>query len=332
MEISVVIPTCNRASLLAKTLRQLGSCAGAEALKWETIVVDNNSKDDTRGVTESLASASGNNIRYIFEPSQGASYARNRGIRESAAGIVIFIDDDMVIPPGWLIEMHRTFERYGACCVGGPVLFDPQQELPSWWDERFLAPLSVFNPGAEPIVSNRGLRKKEMLATGGNCGFLRTALERNGGFRTDIGRFGEHLGGGEDSELVLRLQRNGETVVYNPSALLYHSPDTARFTRKFLPRFYYNYGVTRCQMDMLFPEPGARVAGVARWKYRWLLLDSAKAVWGMLTGNAREALYHRTSLNYNWGYAAAIVRTKRRVLLSATPEPIPQRLQGELPV
>ncbi|MGH9468885.1 MAG: glycosyltransferase [Terriglobia bacterium] len=325
MEISIVIPTYNRAASLAETLQQLAGLEGVESLACEVIVVDNNSTGDTRQVTESFASVSRVKVRYVFERAQGASYARNRGIRESAGEILTFIDDDMVIPSPWLLQMKKAFEDFQAACVGGPVLADPRQKLPSWWDERMLAPLSVFDLGAETLISNESDRSKHMLATGGNCGFRRSALERNGGFRTDIGRFGNRLGGGEDSELVLRLQHKGETVVYYPQALLYHAPDTRRFTKESMSRFFYNYGITCCQMDMLFPESGPRLAGIARWKYRWLLQNSLKACWRMITGNSRDAFYHRMCLYKNWGYTGAILKTRRSMLLRAGPQPVPQR-------
>lgn len=326
MEISVVIPTYNRAAALAATLENLRNLEGTAGLAWEIIVVDNNSNDDTSNVTESFASRSGLNVRYVFEKVQGASYARNRGIQASKGEIVIFVDDDIVIPAQWLLEMKKAFEDYQAACVGGKVLVDKAMELPPWWDERFRAPLSVFDLGDEIIVSNQDRPVQDELAIGSNVGFRVSALVRNGGFRTDIGRFGNKYGGGEDSELVLRFQRNGERVVYYPRAAAYHSPDVSRFTENSLPDFFYNYGITCCQIDLLFPGTGPRIAGIPRWKYRWLLESSLKSCWRILRGNSKEALYYRMSLYKNWGYLQALLKTKRASLTTAQPEQVLARI------
>ncbi|MGH9327871.1 MAG: glycosyltransferase family 2 protein, partial [Terriglobia bacterium] len=53
MEISVIIPTFNRAAALTATLETLRAQEGAATLDWEIIVVDNDSTDDTRSATES---------------------------------------------------------------------------------------------------------------------------------------------------------------------------------------------------------------------------------------------------------------------------------------
>lgn len=319
LNLSIIIPTYNRANSLAGTLDSLAQSIDAAP---EIVVVDNNSTDDTKRVVESFALRSGRNVRYVLEKKPGVSFARNRAIKDAKGDLLIFTDDDMGITPSWLSELRSAFDRYEATCVGGRVLVDHRTKLPAWWDKRLIAPISVFDLGDDVIISNS--ETKDALAIGCNFAILRSALERNGGFRTDFGRIGSR-GGGGDSEIVLRLQRNGEKVVYYPPALLYHLPDMRRFTRKSLPRFYYMYGITCCRLDLLFPQAGPRLVGLPRWKYRWLMGDSLRACQNLLTRDSRKAFYHRMTLYRNWGYANAIVKLKRGALAGAAPEPVQRR-------
>jgi len=76
--ISIIICTYNRSRSLARTLDTMAALYSPGNLKWELIVVDNNSKDDTKAVVERFKRNSGLNIRYVFEEKQGLSFARNR--------------------------------------------------------------------------------------------------------------------------------------------------------------------------------------------------------------------------------------------------------------
>src|SRR5689334_20367413 len=84
-QISVVVPTRNRSGLLRALLSDL-SAQDVGDLTFETLVVDNASRDDTRAVALAVA-ARDPRIRYIYEPNRGASLARNRGIAAARAPI-----------------------------------------------------------------------------------------------------------------------------------------------------------------------------------------------------------------------------------------------------
>jgi glycosyltransferase involved in cell wall biosynthesis len=86
--VSVIIPTYNRAM---KAARAVASVLYQTFTDYDIIVVDDGSEDGTEGVMRQF----GNRIRYIALPSnQGVSAARNRGIRESNAPWIAFLDSD----------------------------------------------------------------------------------------------------------------------------------------------------------------------------------------------------------------------------------------------
>ena len=83
MKITLILCTYNRCQTLAKALGSVAASTLPDSLKWEVVVVDNNSTDQTREVIEDFCRRHPGRFRYVFEPQQGLSHARNAGIREA---------------------------------------------------------------------------------------------------------------------------------------------------------------------------------------------------------------------------------------------------------
>src|SRR4051812_26304053 len=106
---SILICTYNRAALLADTLASL--CRIHSARRWEIVVADNNSSDDTRAVVERLAASAPVPVHYLFEATQGKSHALNTGLKRCTGEVVVFTDDDVCVPAGWLEAACEALER-----------------------------------------------------------------------------------------------------------------------------------------------------------------------------------------------------------------------------
>ena len=101
IEISLIVATYKRAEQLLVTLSSVAAQQTAPQ-RWECIIVDNNSTDDTRQRAASfIAEHPDLNIRYHFEPQQGLSHARNAGIAIAQGDIIAFVDDDERIEQGF---------------------------------------------------------------------------------------------------------------------------------------------------------------------------------------------------------------------------------------
>jgi glycosyltransferase involved in cell wall biosynthesis len=74
-----------------------------KGLRWEIIVVDNNSTDNTFNIVKEFKKNSKVPVKYVKEEKQGLSHARNRGIRESKGRHIAFIDDDALADCNWII-------------------------------------------------------------------------------------------------------------------------------------------------------------------------------------------------------------------------------------
>jgi glucosyl-dolichyl phosphate glucuronosyltransferase len=105
MNVTVVICTYNRCKSLAKTLKSVAVSELPESVEWEVLVVDNNSKDQTRAVVEEFCQRYPKRFRYLFEPQQGKSQALSASIRAAHGEILAFTDDDVIVEPAWLSSL-----------------------------------------------------------------------------------------------------------------------------------------------------------------------------------------------------------------------------------
>jgi glycosyltransferase involved in cell wall biosynthesis len=116
--ISVVIPTFNRARQVQAALK---SVLAQTYREFEAIVVDDGSADGTGEAIQKLISPQSNGgkqIRYFFQPNQGQSAARNKGIDEARGEWVAFLDSDDVWLPEKLEWQVRAIEQFkGKCCA-----------------------------------------------------------------------------------------------------------------------------------------------------------------------------------------------------------------------
>ena len=117
--ITVVVCTRNRADRIAVALDSLGRLETDGAFRFDVLVVDNGSTDDTAAIVERIASGFPVTLRRIFEEQPGVGRARNRGVAESRGEWIAFFDDDQAADPRWLAELVALAERKQARCVGG---------------------------------------------------------------------------------------------------------------------------------------------------------------------------------------------------------------------
>lgn len=115
MDISVVIPTYNKAAYLELTLASL-MCQSCEPACYEVIVIDDGSSDRTGKILEQFARQHWQ-FHAITQQHAGRSAARNTGIRVARGKIVLFLDDDCLCQRT-LLQTHRSHHH----AVGNTVV------------------------------------------------------------------------------------------------------------------------------------------------------------------------------------------------------------------
>jgi GT2 family glycosyltransferase len=208
--ISVVVCTHNRAPRIDRALTHIAESAARAEIPVEIIVVDNNSRDETKEVIARAAEAAAMPIRYVFEPKQGLSFARNRGLSEATGGVVAFTDDDCFVDPEWIAALWREFEgNPDVAVIGGRVeLYTPEDQPVSI---RTLAE-RVRYTSAEQIYG---------LIMGANLAVRRGIVERIGGFDPAFG--GSRGVVADDIDFVYRALKRGLGVLYTPDARVLHN-------------------------------------------------------------------------------------------------------------
>ncbi|HYB53873.1 MAG TPA: glycosyltransferase [Thermoanaerobaculia bacterium] len=240
MHLSVVIGTFNRALLLEGTLRALAEQRVPESLKWEIVVVDNNSRDETARVVAAFVEMAAVPTRRFFEPQQGLSHARNRGLREARGSLIAFIDDDVLPAPDWVAQIAAAIDRWDALGVGGRILPRWESAPPRWLAEnpRLLDRLAVmdFEEGrllALPL-------DPQPQVWGANMAFRRELFERVGGFDPRRGVVGARLFRGEESALIDRALELGLKIAYDPAPTVFHRIGPERMRKAYFRRVIFD--------------------------------------------------------------------------------------------
>lgn len=183
--ISVIIPVYNRAGLVGRTLE---SIAAQTCRRFDVILVDNGSTDNTHEILDRWASEqSPDHIRVtvLSEPRPGACNARNRGFSISETPLVLFFDSDDIMSP-------RLIESITDCFKANPdadiVGWDISQQLPSgkFHKGRFETDAPLYNHIIHGTLSTQRFACRRKL------------IERAGGWN-------ESVRGWNDYELGIRL-------------------------------------------------------------------------------------------------------------------------------
>src|SRR3954464_6564488 len=130
--VSIVIATHNRSALLAQTLEALAGQRWPRG-RFEIIVADNRSTDDTRQVVESAAARrAAPSIRYLYVAEPGKSHAVNAALRLAVGDLLVFTDDDVLPEPGWIEALAGSLVATGADFAAGRILPRWEAAPPAW--------------------------------------------------------------------------------------------------------------------------------------------------------------------------------------------------------
>lgn len=241
IQISVVVCTYNRADVVLDSLISLVE-QSMSPKKYEVIIVDNNSTDNTKYVIEEfIGDHPEYNFHLVKESSSGLSYARNCGIRHSNGEIIAFIDDDSSADPRWLDELYTGFiSHHQAILIGGKVLPRWEDYPPDWINQNLFSYFSLLDLGEEEREF-----KFDEHAIGTNFAVKKSVFAEIGDFNVKLGRKGKLLIGDEETELQQRLILSGYSTWYIPSAIVSHKVPRKRMSHHYIFSRAYGTGQAR---------------------------------------------------------------------------------------
>jgi glycosyltransferase involved in cell wall biosynthesis len=266
---SVLIPTYQRAALLARALEALARQRVPPGLEWEVVVANNNSTDATPDVVNRCAERVPFAVRQVFESRQGLNYARNAALAAARGDIFAFVDDDIRPDETWLVTALATLEREGADFVGGRILPDWEVAPPAWLldNHELYDHLGLMASDERRRVTLPFADRPKIW--GGNMIFRRSTVERVGPFKVGLGRTATRLFSGDETELIRRVLEAGLVVVYDPAILVHHHVPRERMRRSYFWRWVYGYAEGK--VNTLPELSGRPLFGLPRWMYPRLL-------------------------------------------------------------
>ena len=231
---SVVVPARDAAATLPALLASL---AGQDLDRGdlEVVVVDNASRDATALVAEAAGA------RVVTEVVPGRARARNAGAAAARGGLLLFVDADCVVEPGWA-------RAQVACLKDSPLVAGPvrlQSGEPPNAVER-LERLWRFD--------QEGHVRRDGWAASANLAMRREAFEAVGGFDAGFDRIGE------DVDLCLRAAGEGHALAFCPEAVVSHPVESSIAT---IARRGVAHGWSNLQLSRRYPGR----AGSAYWRH-----------------------------------------------------------------
>lgn len=171
--------------------------------QWELLLIDNRSNES---LAERFDLSWHVNAKHLREEELGLTTARLRGISESSADILVFVDDDTVLAPNYLEEALKIGTEWSFVGAwGGSAIGEPESPIPSWLgDQRWR--LTIFEV-QEDVWSNLRDGFTTVPVGAGMC--VRSSVARHFAERSRddekrkaLGRKGAELMGYEDAELA----------------------------------------------------------------------------------------------------------------------------------
>jgi glycosyltransferase involved in cell wall biosynthesis len=205
--VTVCVSTRNRARLLPRLIEHL-EAQSMPRDKFEVVIVDNGSTDDTWDVLRGAAQRSPLDLHVLRNPpGKGPAAGRNRAWRAAQAPLCAFTDDDCMPTPGWLAAVARRMD--GAVALGAGSIVPPPEQVP------------LIGPFTRIVVAPR--EYAAWCATA-NLVVRREDLEAVGGFDESFLNVA-----GEDTDLGLRIMARGVEFRYLDDAVVQHGVEQVGF-------------------------------------------------------------------------------------------------------
>lgn len=183
---------------------------------WKLVVIDNASTDRTREIVTSFETRLP--LTYVYEERLGKNLALNAGLEYLEGDLAVFTDDDVFPHPDWLIRLRAAADAYPDYSVFGGVV-RPRWEVPpqywvQWVDTRIV--FAITNPAM--VAGPTDLA----LVFGPNMAIRAEVLRSGVRFDTSMGPRGSNYPMGSETELLIRLGRQGHSAWHVRDAVVEH--------------------------------------------------------------------------------------------------------------
>jgi glycosyltransferase involved in cell wall biosynthesis len=242
--VSVIICCYNSALRLPETLRYLSLQKVPADIKWEVIIVNNLSADNTTQVAElewAKHDINGASFKVVDQPVAGLSFAREKGLEEAGYDCLIFCDDDNWLFENYIESAYNLLEQWpDAGIIGGYGIPKPETDPPEWFatysSHYATGPQSNHNgviEGSSPYVYGAGsVARKSVLEQLKTIDFKPIATDR----------LNDKLSSGGDVEVCYAIKLLNHDIGYSNDLKFYHFIQKNRLTDQYLLNLVYQFG------------------------------------------------------------------------------------------
>lgn len=299
VDLTLLVCTFNRSHDLREMLETALAQQTDGAFTYDVLVVDNNSTDDTRHVVDQFISRGHTNLRYLFEPQQGKSYALNAGLAALSARIYTIVDDDFSLPPHWAKTIIETFRTNpDVSFVSGKVLPLWQDAPPAWLTRTHWSAIALADYGDKPFYTDQ-VHQLCLLA----CSFRVADVKAVGGYHPELGVSKNSIGGVEDLEILERLWNSGRKGLYLPSLWFSHKVPSSRMTKAYHRRWHTGHGRFYAVLrDPAIEKSSARLFDVPAHLYRQTAVAAYDWFRHTLRGHESDAFASEARIRFFFGF------------------------------
>lgn len=189
--VSVIVPVFRAETTLADTLNSL---LAQDEWRWEALVVDDGSPDDSWRVADRFCRNDGR-FRLLRQPNAGACAARNAGLAEARGTYALFLDSDDWLERGALTSLTGACDYNRWSAVHGGFAYTLPDGTPTGWTGGSAGNLPLFEALADSNV----------LALPSSVLLRRSLIGQVGGFDPSLAHCG-------DWDLWARIARSSARV------------------------------------------------------------------------------------------------------------------------
>ena len=245
MDLTVLIATYNRAAILGEAIEGVLAQRLPPGVRWELVVVDNNSHDDTKAVVEHYIRTSAVPVRYLFEGRQGKSHALNAGLKRADGDVIAFTDDDVLVSPEWVATALRVMDRSGADGAGGRILPKWMTPPPAWLANSARLPELLGSGGGCDAAGAFVPVERSRMGRGRQHGVPPERLQRNWRIRRGAWAVRQATGQFRRPRYGRKGTRRGLKIVYDPDLVVYHRVSVERMRKKYFRRWAFTVRLWR---------------------------------------------------------------------------------------
>ncbi|MGZ5486704.1 MAG: glycosyltransferase family 2 protein, partial [Nitrososphaeraceae archaeon] len=229
--ISVIIPTFNSSKTLLQCLSSLEK-SKFEKEKFEVLVIDDGSTDDTRNEIKKFKNETTLQLNYFIQRHFGPGSARNLGLKNAKSNVIAFTDADCIVDDNWLSVIYKSIIIDGDTIIGG-LIFN---------DDVLIFPWKISPIGQQKVTANLAIKYDQLK------GILFSEE-----FKYVVG---------DDIDFIIRIQDLGYNFKHISEMKIKHPPHVYNLKQMIKRSFY------RMNEVLLYKKHGKKVNGSFHLMFR----------------------------------------------------------------